>query len=96
MIKARKRDIARLQDLSRGISKGLDTLMTDTYAIMKRSNMSSSDMFTASYYPNDRYCKITKEIGNELVPMFTAIRELAKLLTDDTPMQTLAEYITKS
>jgi len=87
MIKTNKRDLIRLQDLSRGITHGLETLMSDKYAIMKRSNMSSTDIFTSSYYPNDRYCKITKEIGNELVTMFTAIKELAKLVFD-TPMNT--------
>lgn len=87
MIKTNKRDLARLQDLSRGITQGLKALMSDKYAIMKRSNMSSTDIFTASFYPGDSYCRITKEIGNELVPMFTAIKELAKLVLD-TPMNT--------
>lgn len=79
-MKLGKRDKARLQDLSRGISGGLDKLLSDNYAIMRRSKMSSPDVFTSSYYPNDRYARITKEIGNDLVPMFTAIRELVKLL----------------
>ena len=87
MIKTNKRDLAKLQDLSRGITQGLEILMSEKYAIMKRSNMSSTDIFTANFYPNDHYCKITKEIGNELVPMFTAIKELAKLVID-TPMNT--------
>lgn len=87
MIKASKKDTTRLKDLSAGISRGLDILMSDKYAIMKRSNMASTDIFRASFYPDDSYVKIEKQIGNELVPMFTAIKELAKLLTDDSPIQ---------
>ncbi len=81
MIKARKRDIAKLEALSGELSAGMATVLSDQYAIMRRTTLTSSDVFTSSYYPNDKFSNIDKQIGNAFVPMFTAIRELAELLS---------------
>jgi hypothetical protein len=83
LIKANKRDVNRLQDISRELNHGLEMLMSDKYVIMVPTRLSGTDAFTAGYYPGERYAKITKEIGNDLVPMFTAIKELKKLLEPD-------------
>ena len=80
MIKARKHDIAQLERISSELNHGLDLLMSDKYQIMTPSGLSSSDVFTASFYPNERYNKIAKQYGNDLCCMFTAIRDLSKLL----------------
>ena len=80
MIKANKKDIKRLRELSAELNRGLALLMSNEYQIMKPSNLSSSDIFTASFYPGENYHKITKECGNNLVPMFSAIKGLSELL----------------
>ena len=80
----KKRDLSRLQDLSNELERGLSLLMADDYSIMKRSSLTSSDMFTSSYYPNDKYARIAKDYGNDLVPMFTAIKSISKLLNPET------------
>ena len=84
MIKTSKRDALKLQGLINEIESGLNKLMGDDYAIMRRSKMSSSDVFTAPYYPNQRYSQISKQYGNDLVPMFSAIHALAKLIKPET------------
>ena len=84
MIKARKQDISRLEDLSRELNRGLALLMSDKYEIMRpASHRCSTDIFTAGFYPNEQYYKIAKDYGNDLVPMFSAIKSLAKLLQPD-------------
>jgi hypothetical protein len=80
LIKARKQDVARLEDISRELNHGLALLMSDKYQIMVPTTLNGTDGFTAGYYPGEKYAKIVKEIGNDLVPMFTAIKELKKLL----------------
>jgi len=71
---------SRVEELSREISRGLGILMKK-YELMKETTSSSTNIFTSEYYPGERYTKITKEVGNDLVPMFTAIRELESLTT---------------
>ncbi len=83
MIKARKQDIKTLERISSELSHGLDVLMSDKYQLMTPSKLTSTDVFTASFYPNERYNKIAKQYGNELCCMFTAIRDLSKLLNGD-------------
>ncbi len=83
MIKARKHDIAKLENISSTLNHGLDLLMSDKYQLMTPSTLTSSDVFTASYYPNERYNKIQKQYGHELCCMFTAIRDLQKLLSSE-------------
>ena len=80
MIKARKQDVARLEDISRELNHGLELLMSNKYHLMVPTSLGGTDAFTAPYYPGERYAKITKEIGNDLVPMFSAIKALKKLL----------------
>jgi hypothetical protein len=83
MIKARKHDIAQLERISSELNHGLELLMSDKYQIMTHSKLSSTDVFTASFYPNERYNKIQKQYGNELCCMWTAIRDLNKMLKGD-------------
>jgi hypothetical protein len=84
MIKARKGDVSRLEDISRELSRGLKLLMSSKYQLMVPTTLGGTDAFTAGYYPGERYAKIVKEIGNDLVPMFTAIHSLEKLLKPET------------
>ena len=79
-----KINIDQIKDLVFGANQGLNILLSDKYQIMKPvGNMGSTDVFTASYYPDEKYMKIEKEIGNPLVPMFTAIRKLQKIVTGE-------------
>jgi hypothetical protein len=80
MIKARKRDIEQLNAISLDLLRGLNTLMSDRYELASPTSGTSTDIFTAPYYPDKRYAIINKHIGHELVPMFTAINRLHNLL----------------
>ena len=82
MIKARKRDIKALRELSADIDRGVKLLLSNRYELMRPTSSSSTDIFTASYYPGERYTKVRKEYGNDLVPMFTAVDKLVKVLSD--------------
>lgn len=84
MIKARKQDIKTLERISSELTHGLDLLMSDKYQLMTPSKLTSSDVFTASFYPDERYNKIAKAYGHELCCMFTAIRDLSNLLKGES------------
>ncbi len=84
MIKARKQDTKALNEISRELSQGLSCLMSNRYELMRPSRMSSTNVFTAPYYLGEQYTKTTKEIGNELVPMWQAIKRLKQLLEPDS------------
>jgi hypothetical protein len=84
MIKTNKADFMKLCSISSKLSSGLDLLMSSKFELMTPSKSTTTDIFTAPYYKGESYCKVTKDIGNDLVPMFTAIIELRKLLSNES------------
>ena len=79
-MKLRVKDRKELNYILSKARIGLDFLNSDRVAIMVKSNLSSSDMFRSSYYPNDSYTRITKEIGSDFVSLHAAIIKLEEML----------------
>jgi hypothetical protein len=60
----KQKDIQRIKDISAELNNGLSLLMTDDYAIMHKTSLISMDIFTANYYPTERWAKILSELLN--------------------------------
>jgi hypothetical protein len=88
-MKLRKKDRIRLEGLAADLQRGINFILDPNTAIMRKSNLSSTDMFTAPYYQGERYSKIAKELGNEFVVALSALRQLKQALAEPevTPKQ---------
>ena len=75
-VKVSQRDRRRLEAVLSDAKRGLAFLMADDTAVMRKSSLSSSDTFSAPFYPGVKYSQIAKDIGSELVLLQTAIRKL--------------------
>lgn len=80
-MKLLKRDRTRLLQVLTKLKRAEAFILSDRTAIMRQHNLSSTDIFTAPYYPDEKYVKITKDIGSDLVSLFTGIRDLENILT---------------
>jgi hypothetical protein len=81
-MKLRKMDRKRLERVLSNLQRGLDFIMDEQTAIMRKTSGQSTDVFTAGYYPNERYAKIAKELGSEFVLALTALYDLKRALTE--------------
>lgn len=81
-MKLLKRDRTRLELIMREAQEGIDFIMDKDTAIMRSSKLSSSDVFTASYYKGEAYNKIMKEAGSKLCFVFNAFESLKKALSE--------------
>ena len=75
-----KRDRILLEDILERLKRAECFILSNNTAVMRVSSMTSTDVFTASYYPTERYSKITKEYGSELALLFTGIKNLENAL----------------
>lgn len=82
-MKLLKRDRKKLERVLRLMQTGIGFIMNPNTALMIKTNMSSDDVFTASYHKDERYNKIAKEIGNDFVLAVTAMNELKQLLEEE-------------
>ena len=77
MLVKEKKTLALVLD---NLESAISFIMDEKTAIMRDSSMTSSDVFTSSFYHGERYSKITKEIGSNLAQLFTAREMLRKLI----------------
>jgi transketolase N-terminal domain/subunit len=83
-VKLRKKDRVRLERIAAQVKRGIDYLLDDKTAIMRESSMSSTDVFTASYYVDKRYSMIHKQMGSEFVLALTGLQHLLQALEETT------------
>ena len=82
-MKLRVKDRLRLERINVDLKDGLAFLQAENVAIMVESTMTSSDMFTAPYYPHKKYADIDKEIGSKFCVLVDAVRKLDAALKED-------------
>lgn len=83
-MKLRVKDRLRLERIGVDLRDGLAFLQADNVAIMMQNGMTSSDMFTAPYYPGEKYAKIEKQIGSKFCVLVSAINKLEEALKEIT------------
>jgi hypothetical protein len=82
MARLTKKDKGELEIVLRNVQRALRFIMSDDTAVMRRSNMSSADMFTSEYYPGEKYGKTTKEIGSDLVGLEWGYSQLNRFINE--------------
>ena len=79
-MKTTKKDRAQLESILQAAKEGLAFLDSQRVVVMVESRATSTDQFTAPYYPGEQYAKIQKSYGSPLCRLYTATHELEKLL----------------
>lgn len=82
MSKLSKKDKNELNIALKNMQRALNFIMSEDTAIMRKTSMSSTDVFTASYYPGERYGKTTKECGSDLVGLQWGYNQLNTFINE--------------
>lgn len=55
-----------LEKATQDLDRVIEFINSDKTSVMRAFDLHSSDVFTSSYYPNEKWFKINKEAGSEL------------------------------
>ena len=72
----------RLYAIQQDLDAGFAFLMEEHTAIMQECGLTSTDVFTAPFYPGKKYTPINKEIGSVLCRLQTGIKSLEALIEE--------------
>jgi hypothetical protein len=81
-MKLRKKDRHRLESILAKLKRGREYVMAESTALMRRTSLTSADVFTAPYFPGQAYHSVAKDIGSEWTLALTAIHELERALAE--------------
>lgn len=82
MKRLRKQDQEELHRILVDLERARDFVMSQEVALMKRTNMTSADVFRSPCYPGEWYSRIDREIGSPWTVGLTAIRRLRRALEE--------------
>jgi hypothetical protein len=77
-----KKDIKILTEILSKLNDSQNYIMREEISIMKQTNLSSTDIFTSAYYPNEKFCKINKEIGSMFCLGMTGTKNLQSFIEE--------------
>ena len=84
-MKLRKKDRAKLEIILDELKRGINYVMDDRTALMRKHNLSSADYFESNYpdYRGQKWSPIEKRAGNDFVIAISATNRLELLLKQD-------------